>query len=152
MGFLSIGAILSFITGLAGPMAAIINKISDLKMAKVNAHTEEKKAEINQQIEEAHDKRAAIVAQAGSRIGILFLSIMQMLFVLPAAAIIAKIGFWDKVVGSLHGCAVKPLTAVTKRYCQEWFITDPLDSNMWWIILAIVSFLFVTTISSALKK
>ena len=152
------GTILAFITGLGPVVQAITSKIADLKMMKLKAETDSEKIEIQGRIEEAHDKRAVLVAQAGSRIGILFLSIMQLLFVLPAAAFVNKILLWDKVVGALNGCAsvakVLPSKAgyVKYQYCQTWFSTDPIDQNMWWIILAIVSFLFVTTLKNSFTK
>jgi hypothetical protein len=151
-------AILAFLTGLGPVVQAITGKITDLKMAKIKAESDIDKATIQAQIEEAHDKRAVLVAQAGHRIGALFLSLMQLAFVIPAAVYINKILIWDKVIGAFDGCAgvvkVLPSKAGYVKYqaCQAMYTTDPIDQNMWWIILAIVSFLFVTTIKNRFTR
>jgi hypothetical protein len=151
LSFVSLGTILSFLTGLGGTVSAITKTISDLKMAKIKAESDTERAEINRQIEEAHDRRAVIVSQAGTRIGSFVIGILQLLAALPMIAILWKYAY-DKIIGGLAGCAAEGLKPLFKVYCQTHYRMDPLDQNIWWIILTIVAFLFMGQMKKAWTK
>ena len=144
--------ILGFITGLAGPISAVINNITDLKKMKVKADSDVERAEIGRQIEEAHDKQAVLVTQAASRLGALVLFAIQIVFSIPAAAFLYKRLMWDNVIGSLDGCAGKISSKAIQEYCNRWYFTDSIDANSWWYILAVVSFWFVTSYARKMIK
>ncbi|SRR5258705_10463985 len=130
------GAILAFITGLAPAFFQFGSKLVDLQAAKVNAQSEEEKKRIDAQIEEVHDKRAVLVAEAGSRIN----GFMRFFLALGPAVILAKIYIWDKTIGPFNGCVGKiPLPG-----CEK-FNTDALDPNLWWVVIAVIGFYFVTS-------
>lgn len=128
--------ILGFITGLAPAIAQIAGQIMDLQRAKISASTEVQKAEFNKQIEDLHDKRQVLVAEAGSRIN----AIMRFIIAIGPAAYLTKIFVWDKVIGSIVGCA-----GVNSEYCRIAFNTDTLDANLWWVALGVVGFYFLTS-------
>jgi hypothetical protein len=150
------GTILAFLTGLGPVVSAITTKITDLKIAKLKAETDVQRIEIQAQIEDARSKQAVLVAEAGNRIAGIVNSSFRVFLAIPAAAFLYKVLLWDKVVGSLDGCAVQAGKAVGKtvvggigpehiRYCQEWYRTDGIDPNMWWFVLAVIGFYFVTS-------
>lgn len=125
-------SILASIVGLAPSLLNVINRISDLKIAQLGAKTEIEKATINAEIEEVHDKRAALVAEVGNKITAVAVSTLLIAFGLAAAIVFWKLTVWDHVIGSLLG------------YTKDIFTTDPLDSNFWWVTMAIVGLLTVS--------
>lgn len=140
--------ILGFITGLAGPIASVVGKISDLQIAKVNAASNVEKAHIDAQIEEAHDRKAILIAEAGNRIACLINSVTRLVLTVGPASVLLKIFLWDKVVGSFYGCAGRAGNAIK---CAT-FNTDPLDTNLWYVILAVIAFYFSYDIASRMKQ
>lgn len=131
--------VLGFITGLAGPIAAVVNKITDLRQARLQAATNIEKANIDKDIEQAHDRKAVLVAEAGSRIN----AYMRFLIALGPAAYLTKIFLWDKTIGAIVGCSGNEGNTLR---CHI-FNTDPLDPNLWWIALSVVGFYFLATVS-----
>jgi hypothetical protein len=128
--------ILGWVTGLAGPIAQITNKILDLQKSKLDAETNVQKAKIDQEIELAHDRRMVLVAEAGSRIN----AYMRSLIALGPGLYLFKIFAYDKVIGSFLGCNKDGgLSCPT-------FNTDPLDSNLWAVATAVVGFYFLASI------
>ena len=128
--------ILGWVTGLAGPISQITNKILDLQKQKLDAESNLQKAKIDQEIELAHDRRAVLVAEAGSRIN----AYMRFLIALGPGLYLFKIFFWDKVVGSFLGC-----NKAGGLECPK-FETDPLDTNLWMVATAVVGFYFLQSI------
>jgi len=55
---------------------------------------------------------------------------------------------WDKVIGSIVGC-----TGDTSRMpeCQT-YITDPLDSNLWWTVTAVIAFYLAYDIAARIRR
>ena len=131
--------ILGFITGLAGPALNFAGRLTDLKIAQVNARTDIEKAKVNQEIEEVHDKRAVLIADAGNRISSFLNGTMRFILAIPAAAIVWKLLFWDKVIGSIDGCVGD---AGQEARCLI-YNTDPLDAYQWAIIALVTGFYFV---------
>lgn len=134
----SLAGILGFITGLAGPIAQVVNKISDLQIAKVQASTDQAKMVIDAQISEAHDRMSVLVAEAGSRIN----SIVRGLLAFGPMTYLNKVFVFDKVIGSLLGHSSD----------HSAFTTDALDSNLWTVITVVLSFYFVYDIAASWRK
>lgn len=134
-------SILGFITGLAGPLSNLANKIVDLKSQRLKAETDIERHKIDQQIEEVHDKRAVLIAEAGSRIGVAINASCRLILAIPAGVILYKLLVWDKVIGSFDGCAGKAGNALR---CVT-YNTDVLDTNQWAVIAAVIGFYFLTT-------
>lgn len=119
--------ILTFLTGLAGPAATIIGKLSDNKAAMALASTEKERQEILAAIEELNARKQVLIAEAGSRIN----TIIRGAFAFIAFSYIWKLIFWDKVVGSFWGQTI------------DIFTTDPLDPYLWSIVMTIICFYFL---------
>lgn len=143
-----LSVILGFVTGLAGPIANIASRIVDLQAKKVNAATEIEKARIDQQLEEAHDRKAVLVAEAGNRLAGTLNASMRLAIALGPMTVLTKIFFWDKVVGSFAGCAGE----AGQNIGCETFRTDALDTNLWAVITAVIAFYFVYDLATRLKK
>jgi hypothetical protein len=132
--------ILGFITGLAGPLAQVANNITDLNKMKVQAQNNTELAQINSQLEAVHDRRATLIAEAGSRVSSVINASARLLLALGPIVILNKILVWDKAWGSLKGCvgdtSHMPLCKI--------YNTDALDPNLWWVVMATVGFYFLT--------
>ena len=128
--------LLGLITGLAGPITNLIGKITDLNIAKVNAASDVDKAAIDAQIEEAHDRKAVLIAEAGNRLEGMINSVVRLVITLGPASYLFKVFLWDKVIGSMVGCVGKDVN------CPA-FTTDPLDANLWAVVVAVIAFYFV---------
>ena len=131
-------SILGFLTGLAGPIAQITGKIADLKIAQVQAETDQEKAKIDASIAEAHDRQAVLVAEAGSRLN----AIIRGIIAFGPMLYLAKIFIFDKVIGSFFHQA---------RGGSIWN-TDPLDDNLWKIVVAVIAFYFVYDMTAKWRK
>ncbi len=141
-------SIIGLLTGLGGPIIKLGSNIVDLQRQKADAKTQIAKAEIDARIEETHDRRAVLVAEAGSRLAGGLNASMRFLLTLGPLLVLSKILIWDKVVGSFDGCAG---SRGTLDVCSS-YRTDILDTNLWWVITAVVGFYFVTSTASILKK
>ena len=119
--------ILGLITGLAGPLATLAGQITSLEQAKVAAQSDQERARIDAALQEAHDRRAVLVAEAGSRLN----AIMRGLLAAGPTVYLMKIFIFDKVLGSFLG------------QTKSVFVTDPLDDNLCKVTLAVVAFYFV---------
>ena len=129
-------SVLGFITGLAGPIRDIAGKIADLKIAQVQASTDQEKAKINGEIEEARNRQLVLTAEAGSRIN----AIIRGAIAFGPMIYLTKIFMWDKVIGSYVG------------YTENMFQTDPLDDNLWKVVVAVIAFYFVYDIAARFRR
>lgn len=134
----SLTGILGLLTGLAGPIANVVAKISDLKIAQVQASTDQEKMKIDAQINEAHDRMSVLVAEAGSRVN----ATMRFLLALGPMIFLNKIFIFDKVIGSFTGHG---------KGGDIWS-TDPLDSNLWAVVTAVLSFYFLYDMAASWRK
>lgn len=122
---------LGALTGLGGAIRDITSSITNLKIAQVNASTDKEKAEIQGQIDEAHDRRSVLIAEAGSRIN----AIIRGLMAFPVVAILWKLLVFDKALGQWTGGH-----------------TDALGSDLWKIITAVIAFYFVYDMAAKFRK
>jgi hypothetical protein len=128
-------SILGFITGLAPMLTQMANNITDLQKMKVKAASDHEIAQINSEIEAIHDRRQVLIAEAGSRLN----GIARFCFAALTFPVLAKILFWDKVVGPFFKCVGKDPIGC------EMFNTDSLGVEIWGVIGAIVGFYFLTS-------
>lgn len=141
--------LIASLVGLAGPLKFITGKLADLGIARAQAKTDQERNKIDEQIEEAHDRRAVLVAEANQRIGVIINAGFRAFLAMPAGIVLWKLLVWDKVVGSFMGCA-GPLAARNPD-CVT-FRTDPLDVNQWAIIGAVAAFYFAYDIFSKSRR
>lgn len=136
--------ILGFITGLVGPISESLNRITALKEARVKADSDKDLAKINSELEQVHDRKALLIAEAGNRIAGTVNVFTRTALALGPIAILLKIAY-DKVFGSFAGCAVPNLEQdFIYNVCYK-YRTDAIDPNMWWVIIACVGFYFLTS-------
>jgi hypothetical protein len=134
---------LSFIFGLIPSVFSTINGITSAianeKIASLNATTQQEKIAADSRIEALQAQRDVLIQESARSS---WPAIMQFLIALGPASYLIKIFLWDKVIGSIEGCGAGIRTMAS--YCNM-FNTDPSDTNLWWVILAVVGFYFVTT-------
>lgn len=124
-------SVLGALTGLGGAIRDITSSITNLQIARVKAGTDAEKAALDAQIAEAHDRRAVLIAEAGSRIN----AIMRGLMAMPTVILLWKIEVYDKALGQWTGGH-----------------TDALGSDLWTVITAIIAFYFVYDITARFRK
>lgn len=123
--------ILGFLTGLAGPLATIAGKILDHKTALAQAQSDDERNRLNAAIEELHSQQAVLVAEAGSRLN----AIIRGLMAAPVAILLWKLLVYDKALGQWTGGH-----------------TDPLGSDLWKIVAAVIAFYFIYDIAARYRK
>lgn len=120
-----------------GTIDNITNAISNERLKKVQATTDQERIRSEERINSLQAKRDVLVAEAGSsKIN----AVLRGSIGLSASVIIAKLLVWDKVVGSIYHCAGR---AGQNTMGCETFRTDPLDGNQWAILTAVVGFYFL---------
>jgi hypothetical protein len=125
-----------------GPLATLGGKIADLVVARQQAKTEVEKALIDEQIKQVESIKDVLVAEATSPIASVINSSLRALAAVGPITYVTKIFLWDKVVGAFYGCAGQ-----NTEVCRTLFNTDPLiDTNLNWVLIAVIGFYFVTTI------
>lgn len=123
--------IIGALTGLAGPISTILGKIEDRKIALAQAQTDDERNKINAEIEELHDKRAVLIAEAGSRLN----AIIRALMAFPTVILLWKLEVYDKAFGDwTHGH------------------TDPLGDDLWKVITAVIAFYFLYDITARFRR
>lgn len=121
MGFLS--AILGLIPGLFTTVNGITNAITNEKINLANAQVESDKVAIGEKIASLQAKRDVLIAESGaSKLN----AIIRASIGGSVAFLLAKIFVYDKALG-------------------DWTAghTDPLDPNLWTVIMATLGFYFV---------
>jgi hypothetical protein len=138
--------ILGFFTGLGGPISAVVKSLQTARLAEKAAETYIEKKKIDLEIEEIQSRKAVLVAEAGSRLGLLLNGSIRIFIAIGPAAYLTKIFLWDKVVASFIGCA-----GVNHISCKT-FVTDSIDPNLWWVVFAVISFYFMYDIASKFMR
>lgn len=144
---ISIGAIISLVTGLGPTVSAIGKQIVGYKIAKDNTESVREKNKIDQQISEAHDRRDIVVAEAGNRVAVVLKGIMRAAIAAGPVSYLLKISLYDKVIGSFYGCTGR----IVANYCDT-FRTDAVDTHIWVIFGGIVAFYFAYDMYSISRK
>jgi hypothetical protein len=142
-------SILGGLTGLAGPITATINRIADVQKLKEQAKTDREKMAYDQQIQEAQDRKAVLVAEAGNRLAGALNASMRIALAIPAAAVLWKLLLWDKVIGSFNHCSGKG--AGVFEVCSK-YLTDPLSVEQWAVITAVIGFYFIYDMAAKSRK
>lgn len=133
--------LLGVLTGLAGPLSNLASQILLLQKAKLEAKSNSERIELESAQSELEARRAVLIAEAGSRLAGGLNASMRFLLALGPLLILTKMFAYDKVIGSLAGCAGK---AGALPGC-ETFRTDPLDPYQWAVIGAVTGFYFLTS-------
>jgi uncharacterized membrane protein (DUF106 family) len=126
-------SLVTFIPQLLGFGTNLTNKITELKVKQVEAKTQEDKDKLQSQIDELKVKQAqqAIEAQANAHSN----QLIRLLFVLPSGIYVFVCMAWDKVACKWMAEATQASSVCT---------TDKLDDNLWWIVMTVICFYFLT--------
>lgn len=147
MGWLSlIASIPSILGGLFGTLNGITAAISNEKINAQNAATEQERIHAQERVNTLQARRDLMIAEsAHSNLNIIVRSFIGG----AVATVLMKLLVWDKVVGSLVGCAGKGIGA--SMPCTS-FNTDPLDSNQWQVIMVVLGFYFLYETSTSVGR
>lgn len=114
---------LSLIPGLFNTVNGITSAISNERLKLIDAKTDQARIATQERITSLEAKRAVLVAESGrSNIN----AIIRGSIGASVAFLLAKIFVWDKALGDY-----------TSGH------TDPLDANLWSVIMATIGFYFV---------
>ena len=131
-----ISFLLGLIPGAFSTINGITNAISNERIRKIDAVTDQERIRADERIKSLEAKRSVLVAEAGtSRVN----AFLRAALAAPVVIVLSKLYIWDKVMGSFSGCA-GPMGSALE--CVT-FRTDPLDTNQWAIITAVVGFYFL---------
>lgn len=115
--------LLSLIPGLFNTINGITSAIANERIKQINAKTEQEKIASQERINSLQAKRDVLVAESGrSNIN----AIIRGCIGAGVAFLLTKIFVWDKALGDW-----------TQGH------TDPLDPNLWNVVMATIGFYFV---------
>lgn len=126
--------------GLIPQIIGLGSSITDLFKMKAKAKSDKELKEIDKEIEAVRDKRAVLVAEASSAFGGTINATMRATIAVSVAALTIKMWAWDKVAGSIAGCAGE----FGKLPGCEYFKTDSLSEWEIGAVTAIICFYFVS--------
>lgn len=132
---------LKFLLGLPGMISGMFSTIDNITKAisneKINARnatTEEERIASDERVKALEAKRDTMIAEAGiTRANI----IVRSAAAIPVVFVLWKLLVWDKVLGSLAGCARAP-----RGTCGA-FVTDPLSADEWKVVMIVLGFYFL---------
>ena len=131
-----ISFLLGLIPGAFSTINGITNAISNERIRKIDAVTDQERIRADERIKSLEAKRSVLVAESGfSRTN----AFIRAALAVPVVVVLGKLYIWDKVVGSFSGCS----GAFGSAYECITFRTDPLDTNQWGIIVAVTGFYFL---------
>lgn len=137
-----LGSILGFLTGLGPIIGNLGGRYLDLQKAKEQTKSNEKLAEINAEITAIQDRRAVLIAEAGSRLAGGINASVRLLLALAIASPLIKMMAWDRTIGSFMGCAGRLGGSLDK--CTT-FRTDAMSDIEIYAVTAVLMFYFLTS-------
>lgn len=125
------GAIFGFIISLINPLASIAGKIADARVALAVAATDKERIAAQEHVEILQARRDVMVAEAAGPYGWVN-ALMRGLLAAGPTVFLVKVFIWDKVLklGS----------------------TDPLDSNLWNVVMVVLGFYFLDNMVARFKR
>lgn len=126
------GGGLSSLTGIA-------SKIVDLQAKKIDAKTEQEKNELDSEIARLQVQQAVVMNENDQQRK--WTTAGRALFVFPVGLVVWKLMAWDNVI-------CRFLENPNRQEC----ITEKLSPDIWWIIVTVIGFLFLQSITNVLKR
>lgn len=122
-------AVLGFLTSIVAPLASITGKLADAKVALAKASTDQEKIKAQERVDTLQARRDVLVSEGSFTRANAY---MRFALAFGPMVYLNKIFLWDKVakLGS----------------------TDPLDVNLWSVVIAVVSFYFLYDIAARLRR
>lgn len=133
MWFTAITTALGFIPQLLGFGTNLTNKITELEGKKIAAKTQEEKDKLDAEI--GHLKVIQAQQAVEAKYNAKSTQLLRASVVVSVAVYVFTCMVWDKVVCKAFSDAVRKSSVCT---------TDPLDANLWWIVMSVICFLFLT--------
>lgn len=135
------------ITGIFGSINHVTDALTNEKIAVANAQTENERIAAQERVNTLTLKRDLMIAEATtSKLNIR----MRFALALCVFVILAKIFVWDKSIGPFFGC-VGRLSLDAAAACHM-FVTDPLDDNLWHVVMVVIGFYFLSEAATFFKK
>lgn len=122
---------IGLLLGLIDPISRIAGKIADAKVAQANAQTDREKIAADERVRALESKRDVMMAEKGSPVN----AFMRAALAVGPMLYLNKIFIWDKVLGGLTGGR-----------------TDPIDANLWNVIIAVIGFYFLYDMAARWKR
>ncbi len=118
-------ALLGLLPGLFGTINGITKAISDERIKRIQAKTDEERIASDERVKTLEARREIVLAKSGQW----ETRALMFAFGVGPAFLLTKIYVWDKALG-------------------QWTngTTDRLDDNLWWVITAQVGFYFLASI------
>ena len=138
--------LIPFLSNIFNAIQNLTNKIVDLRIIEAQAATDKERIHAEENIKVLEAQRDELIKQ-GERDSYIT-NLARIGFALPAAIILWKVFVWDKGIGSLMGCSGD---TSGKPECVK-FTTDALDSNLWWVVFAVVCFYFTQNLATIWKR
>lgn len=121
---------------------SITGMIRDEKLAQISATTDQQRISSQERQVQLEARRDVLISEATNPASAKINACTRLLLALSALLLWFKLGAWDKAIGSWHGCT-NPILLDRPDNCYL-FRTDTLDPNMWWFMIAVVGFYFLT--------
>lgn len=118
-------ALLGMLPGLFNTVNGITTAISNERIKRIQAKTDEERIASDERIKTLEAKRQIVLAKSGQW----ETRALMFAFGVGPAFVLTKIYVWDKALGDWTGGH-----------------TDPLDANLWWVITAQIGFYFLASI------
>lgn len=113
----------------------ITTAISNEKIALINAKTDQERIAAQERLAALQAQRDVMLSESQrSNWNIYFRSLIA----LGPAVILLKIFVWDKSIGPFVGCVGKDPDSC------GMFNTDSLDPNLWYVVMVVLGFYFLT--------
>lgn len=126
-----------------------VNKITDAianeRLKKIQAKTDEDRLASEERVKTLEAQRDALISESNRSKAPIY---VQSAVGLCVAILTAKLLVWDKVIGSLYGCA----GIYGANADCAWFRTDPLGDDLRWVAMTVIGFYFLSSTASILKK
>lgn len=124
--------LVGLLPGVFSSITSITAAISNAKIAAINATTDQARIAAEEEVSVLQAKRDVLIADASQSKLDLY---MRSLIAVGPAVYLTKIFIYDKVL-------------------QQWTLgnTDPLDPNLWNVIMVVLGFYFLATASISISK
>lgn len=130
--------LLGLIPGAFKTIDGITTAIANERLAQISAKTDQERIASQERVSALQARRdALVIAQANP-----WTARVQAFIALSAGTVIFKLLAWDKVIGSLAGCAGEAGRADS---CYM-FRTDAIPDNQWYVVTAVVGFYFLASV------
>ena len=121
------------VSAFTDPITKITETIADARVQLEKAKNDKERLAGEERVKTLEAKRDVLIAEAQS--GIKLNALVRSLMAIPVVILLWKLIVFDKVFGHWLG-----------------WRTDPLSEDLWWIVVIIIGFYFVDSMTARLKR